>query len=107
MGYGEDFRAEIDRQMAELKADDDAAKKAGTLVGRYIRESIADGYAYYVIVKAGHSRTVTVEHVHICDGYRVPMIESMDGKIPVKYARENIAMRDKWEKLFEMGKKGE
>ncbi len=99
MSYIEDFRAEMDRQMAELKANDAAAVEAGTLVGRYIQENIADGCAYYVIVKA-NSRTVTVKHVDYCDGYRIPMIESMGCKIPIKYARENIGQRDSWAKMF-------
>ncbi len=97
--YIDNFRAQMDRQMAELTANDTAAKEAGTLVGRYIRESIADGYAYYTVVKA-NSRTVTVEHVDYCDGYRVPMIESMGGEIPLKYVTENIELRDKWDELF-------
>lgn len=106
MSYIDDFKAKMDRQMEELTANDTTAEEAGTLVGRYIRESIADGYAYYVVTEE-YPRTVIVEHVDYCDGYRIPMIESMDGMIPVKYVRENIARRDSWEKLFEMGKKGE
>lgn len=101
--YIDDFRAKLDAQMAELTAEDTAAKEAGTLVGRFIRESIADGYAYYRVV-AANSRSVLVEHVDYCDGYRVPMIESAGGRIPIKYARENIAMRDRWATMFNTDK---
>ncbi len=97
--YIDNFLATMERQMAELKANDAAAVAADTLVGRYIQEGIADGYAYYVIVKA-NSRTVTVEHVDYCDGYRVPMIESMDCKLPIKAAVENLRRRDFMADLF-------
>jgi len=89
----------IERQFEELAATDKAAKDAGTLIGRHIQESIADGYAYYRVV-AVKGKTATVEHLHICDGYRIPMIESMDGIIPLKYARANIKSRDRMDELF-------
>ena len=91
------------KNMAEA---DKASKATGTLVGRYIRESIADGYAYYT-VEAIHDKTilgydtmVQVKHVPYLDGYRVPMIESMGCLIPLKYVRENIARRDHLDTLF-------
>lgn len=95
----EDFRAKMDREFSEMAAEDKAAKDASTLIGRYVRESIADGYAYYRVVGI-KGLIAVVDHIHICDGYRVPMIESMGGEIPLKYARENIQMRDKWDELF-------
>ena len=101
--YVNDFIAKMDAQMAELKANDKAAAEAGTLVGRYIQEQIADGHAYYVVT-AENGKFVEVAHVDYCDGYRVPMIESMEGIIPAKYARENIAMRDRWATMFKTDK---
>lgn len=107
--YIDDFRAKMEAQMAELKANDAAAVTDGTLVGRFIQESIADGYAYYVIVDVDlwsvdggvqYGEMCTVEHVDYCDGYRIPMIESMGGRIPTKYALENVEQRDSWAKLF-------
>lgn len=96
----EDFMKEHDRRYKEFTERDAVAKAAGKLIGRYIRESIADGCAYYVIVDAGPI-SVIVEHVDYLDGYRVLMIESMDCVIPKKYALENIEMRDKWAEFFD------
>lgn len=96
----EDFMKEYDRLYKEFTERDAAAKEAGELIGRYIQESIADGYAYYVIVDAGPS-SVIVEHVDYLDGYRVAMIDSMDGVIPKKYALENIDRRDRWAEYFD------
>lgn len=85
------------KNMVEI---DKAAKAAGELVGRYVRESVADGYAYYTVI-AVNGGSAQVEHVPYLDGYRVPMIESMDGCIPLKYVKENIGVRDRWQALFD------
>jgi hypothetical protein len=90
---------ELDRQWNEIKAQDGAAKDNGELVGRFIQESCADSYAYYRIVKV-KNQTVIVEHLDYCDGWRLPMIESMNCKIPLKYAIENIEHRDRIDQLF-------
>ena len=96
----EAYKAEQERLFDTLKANDAAAKARGELVGRYIQESVADGYAYYVIVRHTGSK-VKVEHQQgIADGYSVRMIESMNGNIPAKYARENIGWRDQRDGLF-------
>ena len=96
----EDFMKEHNRLYKEFTERDAAAKEAGELIGRYIKEQIADGYAYYVIVDAGPI-SVIVEHINYLDGYSIPMIDSMDGVIPKKYALENIEMRDKWAEYFD------
>lgn len=99
-----DFRDKLDREWAEITAADRAAKEEGTLVGRYIQESRADGYAYYRVVD--HTDNIArVEHIDYCDGWTIPMIESMDCLIPLKYVRDNITLRDKWDRLFEEGRK--
>ncbi len=97
--YIEDFRARMDQQMEELTAKDTEAKEAGTLVGRYIRESVADGSAYYRVVKVT-AGTATVEHVDYCDGYRIEMVEILGCKLSLKYVRENIERRDYWAETF-------
>ena len=85
----------------ELNAADKAAKEEGRVIGRYVRERIADGYAYYCVIEQIVGGAVRVEHVHIYDGYRVPMIESMGCVIPLKYVKENIEMRDRWQAMFD------
>ncbi len=99
MGW-DDYKARQGLLFDTMKANDEEAKARGELIGRYIQETIADGYAYYVIV--GHTaRTVKVEHQEeLADGYTIPMIESMGGVIPVKYARENIHWRDQIAELL-------
>lgn len=95
-----DFMAEHDRLWKEFNERDAAAKDADELIGRYIQESIADGYAYYVITERQGESMVQVEHIDYLDGYNVPMIDSADGLIPLKYALENIARRDRWAEYF-------
>ena len=95
-----DFMKEHDRRYKEFTDRDAVAKEAGELIGRYIQESVADGYAYYVIVDAGPI-SVIVEHVDYLDGYSVAMIDSMEGVIPKKYALENIGRRDRWAGYFD------
>ena len=100
MGYREDQDAAFE----SMQAEDKEAKAVGEVVGRYVREQIADGYAYYVVTGVdfksplgldGHSM-VYVEHQTFFDAYSVPMIESMGGVIPLKYVKENIAGRARW-----------
>lgn len=94
-----DWRAKIEAEFESMKAVDQSAKDQGVLVGRFIQEQIADGYAYYRIIKAG-SRNVALEHMDIGDAWTIPMVESMDLVVPVKYARENIERRDAIAELF-------
>ena len=46
MSSWEAYKVEQERLFDIMKANDQEAKTNGTLVGRYIQESIADGYAY-------------------------------------------------------------
>jgi len=65
-----DFAAQFDRQMAKLNADDAAAKAKNNIVGRYVTHSVADGYAYYKIVRVTKT-TAVLEWQDIGDGYVV------------------------------------
>lgn len=93
------YRAKVDAEFKSMQEVDQSAKDQGVLVGRFIQEQIADGYAYYRILRAG-SRNVALEHMDIGDAWRIPMIESMNLVVPVKYARENIERRDAIAELF-------
>lgn len=42
---------------------------AGDVVGLILRYPVADGYAWYVVVK---DRPLTLQHIPYCDGYRIP-----------------------------------
>jgi len=83
-----------------LRDEDDAlGKERKELVGRYIQEPAADGYAIYTIVEVAGD-IVYLEHSDIGDAWTIPMIESMGRQIPVKYAMENIERRDRMAALF-------
>ncbi len=97
--YLSNFTAAMDRQWKAMNDEDAAAKKAGTWVGRLFSESIADGFAYYRVASVS-GETVTLDHVDYCDGYKVPMIESMGRVVPLKYVSENIERRDRTSALF-------
>lgn len=94
-----EYVAKVEAEFASMVAIDASAKDKGELVGRFIQEQIADGYAYYRIIKAG-SRNVALEHMAIGDAWQIPMVESMDLVVPTKYARENIERRDSIAELF-------
>jgi hypothetical protein len=51
------WKAQAERNMDILKAQDARAKEQGTLVGRFISEPVADGRALYVITAQTHSRS--------------------------------------------------
>ena len=89
----------MDQQWTDINAEDRTAKEAGELVGRYIKELCADSHAYYKVVKV-RNQTVTLKHIDYCDGWTLPMIESMGGKVPLKYVLENIEHRDRMDDLF-------
>lgn len=64
--YGDDIVCSIndmlEKTWSRLLCDDKAAKKAKTLVGRYITQPMGDGRAVYQIIKET-KRTVTIRHV--------------------------------------------
>lgn len=82
-----------------LEAEDAEARRNGTLVGRYIKEPIADGYAFYKIVKENKA-TVKIQVVtDIGDDWRVPYWGNST-TIPKSYAIKSIGMEDKLAELF-------
>jgi len=87
------------KKIKEFEKTDREAKKQGQLVGRYIKESIADGYAYYKIVKEG-KKSVEIRHIKgIGDDYMI----SYWGKqatINKDYAKKSIEFRDKLSEIF-------
>jgi hypothetical protein len=129
MSHLDDFNVAMEETWQKMQAKDKAAKETGSLVGRYIQEPIADGHAYYMIVAEysledspynnlcirwiGTNNTkaswcvernekdfVIVGHIPYGDAWTVPMIESLNGRIPRKYAKENIERRERIEALF-------
>lgn len=87
-----DFAEKYQKDMTALENDDKAAKKNGKLVGRYLTHSVADGYAYYKIVKQ-NTTTVRIEHVDIGDGYTV-LAWGRAATIPTSKAEAILRQRD-------------
>lgn len=82
-----------------MEAEDAEARKYGRLVGRYIKEQIADGYAYYKIVKENKA-TVKIQVVRdIGDDWTVPYWGEST-TIPKKYVLRGLEMLDKIDELF-------
>lgn len=85
---------------ARLEMEDKMAKAEGRLVGRYLKESIADGYAFYRITKVG-KRTATLVHVKgLGDDYRIPMLGD-GGTAKLSYVQQNVEWRDALSEIFE------
>lgn len=91
-----DFVAEMNRQWDEIVAKDAAARDAGTLIGRYYSEPVADGSALYEVVKVT-KKTIRLRHINYGDGYQIRLIEQMGCKLPREIVEQNINQRDKWE----------
>lgn len=95
---------EIEREAKNKKwksivASDKAAKKKGSLVGRYIQESYADGYSFYLITKETRS-SVTIEVVTgIGDDWVLPMF-GRKTTVKKSYAKRNVEMRDSLAELL-------
>lgn len=69
-GDGCDFMGKINSEMDLLEAFDQAAKKAGNLVGRHVTHPAADGHAYYLIV-ADDGAKVTIQNVPAGDAWKI------------------------------------
>ena len=87
-----------DKEYDILMEADKKAKEKGTILGRYINESIADGYAYYEITKV-NKKTVVIEHVFIGDGYSVSYWGAK-ATIDIAYATASVKGRDAMAKIF-------
>lgn len=77
---------------------DKAAKANGELKGRYVREPIADGYAYYEITKVTKTKVKIKLVTGIGDDYRVNYWGN-EATIERAYAESNIKDRDFWASL--------
>jgi hypothetical protein len=103
MGY-EEISAEFDKNWKALEKTDLEAKKKGTLLGRYISESYADGSAIYRIVKVGKN-TVTIQVVTgIGDDWEIPYW-GKQATIKKSYAEQNIGYRDRMAEIFKSDKR--
>ena len=95
----DDMVKQWEENYKKMEEVDFEARREGQLIGRYLREQIADGYAYYQITKE-NKNTVVIEHVTgIGDDYSVPYWGSK-ASIKKAFAIQNVECRDKFNALF-------
>jgi len=99
-GRGESLNEHMDREYNEMVACDKAAGEANKLVGRYLKERAADGYAFYTIESINKDGSLVIENTGIYDGWSIPMYEEMSDYFPRQYAIQNISARESTEALF-------
>jgi hypothetical protein len=93
------FSDQMSKNVKIMEENDRRAAKAGKLVGRYIRESAADSYAYYLITKE-NKNTVRIEVITgIGDDWTIPYW-GREATIDKRYAMKNLQFRDFCSGLF-------
>lgn len=97
---GESEGKRMDREYQEMITQDESARDSSQLIGRYLKERAADGFAYYIIDGRNADGSLRLEHVAIYDGYTIPMYEGMIDCFPRQYALKNITAREEMETLF-------
>ena len=91
------------KNFQELERQDAEAKKNGTLVGRYIREQIADGYAFYQVVKENKA-TVKIQVVRdIGDDWTIPYWGNST-TIAKSYVLKKLYQEEKLAEIFAKGR---
>lgn len=86
----------------KLFKKDQELKEKGELVGRFIQESYADGFAVYTIKTIKGKKALIQVVTGIGDDWRIPYWGDK-ALIDLKYAVQNIERRDTLNKLFEGG----
>lgn len=89
-----------DDNWKKLYEKDQELKAKGELIGRYIQESYADGYAVYTIEKVKGKKVLIAVVTGIGDDWHIPYWGAA-AWIDLKYAKENVDRRDRLDKLFE------
>ena len=90
----------LDENWKRLREYDQEAKSRGSLVGRYIREPFADGFAVYEIVRENKT-TVRIKRLSdICaDEWSIPYWGE-ETSIKKEYAIQMVNGRDAWEDMM-------
>ena len=100
----DDYIKKLEQAYDNMAAKDYAARKKGTLLGRYINEQYADGYAYYEIVKV-NTKTVRIRWLDIWDGWTIPFW-GKEANISREYAEQRVGGRDRLNDLLESQNRG-
>ena len=88
-----------DRNFNNMIEKDKKAKAKGEIVGRYIKEPIADGYAYYEIISEGITKVEIKVVRNIGDDWVVPYWGEV-ARIDKNYVINGLEMEDNLQKLF-------
>lgn len=96
----EQFREKVAANFARLQAEDEEAKAAGTLRGRYLYFSVGDGRAFYQIVKV-NKRSVRVKLCYDVapDNWELPLLGHA-GSLTFQQALHEVRRREAIEELF-------
>jgi hypothetical protein len=104
-----DYDAYVNRMKENYNAmekRDADAKAKGTIVGRYVAEPYADGYAYYEILWENKA-TVTAQVITgIGDDWVIPYW-GRRAKIDRAYALRSLRIRDTYAEIFSKCKKAD
>jgi hypothetical protein len=95
----EKMLAESDRRYEELQKQDQEAKERWQLVGRYIEVGVADGSAYYEVIRENKKSVRIRLFKGIADDYMVGYW-GYEATIDKQFAINNIHGRDSLRKLF-------
>lgn len=94
-----DFIEEWKENERKLREQDAKAKAEGKLVGRFIQEPVADGYALYEIIRE-NKNTVRIRLIKgIGDDYQISYWGE-EATIKKDFALANLGWRDNISKIF-------
>lgn len=99
MEIWEKMLAKSEKRYEELEKQDQEAKNRGQLVGRYVSQGVADGSAYYQIIRENRKSVRIRLFEGIADDYRVAYW-GYETTIDKEFAVNNIHGRDSMKKLF-------
>lgn len=87
------------QNFVKMEEGNQKALEAGQLVGRIVKENIADGYAYYRVIKE-NKKTVRLQSVKgIGDDYQVPYWGD-EATVEKKYVVSTLGYADRLNELF-------
>ncbi len=89
----------MNENQSHLEQIDQLAKGRGELVGRYIQEQIADGYAFYQIIKE-NKRTCVIRVCRYLGDDWVISYWGEQATIDKAYALKSVNGRDRMRELF-------
>ena len=82
-----------DTNLKQLEKQDKEAKRSDSLVGRYITEPVADGHAYYQIIKENKATVKIRLCVGLGDDWQVHYW-GVEANIDKDYALQSLENRD-------------